>query len=66
MSFSVAKATLQLQMSISYLVSLSVTKTSLPLRITPISHHAHLVLTEYIAYQQSCLLTIMPIDHHAY
>ena len=50
--FSVAKATLQSQMS----VRLSVTKTPQPLRITPIDHQA---------YRPSSLLTVKPIDHQA-
>ena len=53
MKFSVAKATLELQMS----VCLSVKKTPQPLRIAPINHQA---------YQPSSLLTIEPIDHRAY
>ena len=51
-AFSVAKATLQLQMS----VCLSVTKTPQPLRIALINHQA---------YQPSSLSTIEPIDHRA-
>ena len=52
--FSVAKATLQLQMSVCLSVCLSVTETPQPLRIAPIDHQA---------YRPSSLLTIEPIEH---
>ena len=51
--FSVAKATLESQMSVHLLV----TKTPQPLRIAPIDHRA---------YQPSSLSTIEPINHQAY
>ena len=47
--FSVAKATLELQMSISQ----SVTKTPQPLRIKSFCHYAYLLISQ------------IPISHHA-
>ena len=65
-SFSVAKATLQSQMS----VCLSVTETPQPLRIAPIDHRAYQLSTiqpiDHQAYQPSSLPTIKPINHQAY
>ena len=52
--FSVAKATLEVQISIS----LSESKTSQPHRIAPINHGAY--------HQPWSLLTMEPIDHQAY
>ena len=52
--FSVAKATLKLQISVRLSVCLSVTETPQPLRIAPIDHQA---------YQTSSLATIKPINH---
>ena len=55
--FSVAKATLELQMSVCQSVCPSVTKTPQPLRIAPIGHQA---------YRPLSLWTIEPINHRAY
>ena len=59
LNFSVAKATLESQMSVRQSVhpsiSLSVTKPPQPLRIAPI---------DYRAYQPLSLLTIKPIGHY--
>ena len=56
---SVAKATLELQMS----VSLSVTNTLMPLRFMPISHYLHLPsINMHIAYQPSYQQPPRPIS----
>ena len=55
--FSVAKVTLQSQMSVRLSVCPSVTETPQPLRIAPIGHRA------YRAYGLSGQSTIKPIDH---
>ena len=57
--FSVAKATLELQMSVRPLVCLSVCPSSIA-KIVPISQHTHQV------FQPSSLLTMEPINHWAY
>ena len=55
--FSVAKATLELPMSVCLYIRPSVTETPQPLRIAPIVHQA---------YRPSSLSTIKPIHHQAY
>ena len=71
--FSVAKATLQSQMSVRLSVCLSVTEIPQPLRIALIDHRAYqpssLSTIEpfyHQAYRPSSLSTIKPIDHQAY
>ena len=51
--FSVAKATLQSQMSVRLSVSPSEIKTPQPLRIKPICHYAYLLISQ------------IPMSHHA-
>ena len=68
--FSVAKATLQSQMSVCLSVSLSITKTPQPLRIKSISHYDYLLVPQIpISHQAQtqplCQSAIMPISHCA-
>ena len=76
-SFSVAKATLEWQMSVCMSVCLSQKPLSLLefllLAIEPINHRAYRPLSlltikpiDHQAYQPSKLSTIEPIDHRAY